>query len=114
MRDRILLLNILLLLTMTAVAASKFADYTSAAKTSKFTLVIDAGHGGNDAGAIGAVTKEKYINLNVALAFGRLVERNCSDVKVIYTRKSTTGGRSGKRLRSSSVLPSSTKTMTRC
>jgi N-acetylmuramoyl-L-alanine amidase len=53
----------------------------------KFTLVIDAGHGGNDAGAIGAITKEKTINLNVALAFGRLVERNCPDVKVIYTRK---------------------------
>ena len=39
----------------------------------KFTLVIDAGHGGHDAGAIGAITKEKHINLNVALAFGRLV-----------------------------------------
>jgi len=53
----------------------------------KFTLVIDAGHGGHDAGAIGAITKEKTINLNVALAFGQLVERNCPDVKVIYTRK---------------------------
>ena len=53
----------------------------------KFTLVIDAGHGGHDAGAIGAITKEKTINLNVAMAFGRLVERNCPDVKVIYTRK---------------------------
>ncbi len=52
-----------------------------------FTLVIDAGHGGHDAGAVGTFSKEKNINLNVALAFGRLVERNCSDVKVIYTRK---------------------------
>lgn len=52
-----------------------------------FTLVIDAGHGGHDAGAIGAFSKEKDINLNVALAFGRYVERNCPDVKVIYTRK---------------------------
>ncbi len=58
-----------------------------AAKT-HFTLVIDAGHGGHDAGAIGKITKEKAINLNVALAFGRLVERNCPDIKVIYTRKS--------------------------
>ena len=58
-----------------------------AAKAKTFTLVIDAGHGGHDAGAIGAITKEKTINLNVALAFGRLVERNCKDVKVIYTRK---------------------------
>ena len=42
----------------------------------KFTLVIDAGHGGHDAGALGATSKEKNINLNVALAFGGYVERN--------------------------------------
>ena len=53
----------------------------------KFVLVIDAGHGGHDPGAVGTFAKEKTINLNVALAFGRLVESNCSDVKVIYTRK---------------------------
>ena len=58
-----------------------------AAKAKTFTLVIDAGHGGHDAGAVGSITKEKTINLNVALAFGRMVERNCKDVKVIYTRK---------------------------
>ncbi len=52
-----------------------------------FTLVIDAGHGGKDIGAPGRKTNEKTINLNVALAFGRLVERNCPDVKVVYTRK---------------------------
>ena len=52
-----------------------------------FTLVIDAGHGGHDPGAIGTYSKEKNINLNVALEFGRLVEANCPDVKVIYTRK---------------------------
>lgn len=53
----------------------------------RFTLVIDAGHGGHDAGAKGAFSYEKNINLNVALAFGRYVERECPDVKVIYTRK---------------------------
>ena len=52
-----------------------------------FTLVIDAGHGGHDSGALGSYSKEKTINLNVALAFGRLVENNCPDVKVVYTRK---------------------------
>lgn len=52
----------------------------------KFVLVIDPGHGGKDAGAIGKISKEKNINLNVALAFGRYVERNCPDVKVVYTR----------------------------
>jgi len=53
----------------------------------RFTLVIDAGHGGRDAGAIGSFSKEKNINLKVALAFGRLVERNFPDVRVVYTRK---------------------------
>ena len=57
------------------------------AANKRFTLVIDAGHGGHDAGAVGKITKEKTINLNVALAFGKLVEQNCPDVKVIYTRK---------------------------
>ena len=52
-----------------------------------FVLVIDAGHGGHDPGAVGATSKEKDINLRVALAFGRLVEGNCPDVKVVYTRK---------------------------
>ena len=58
-----------------------------AAERHKYTLVIDAGHGGKDAGALGKYSKEKNINLNVALAFGRYVEQNCPDVKVIYTRK---------------------------
>ncbi|MBQ4295323.1 MAG: N-acetylmuramoyl-L-alanine amidase, partial [Prevotella sp.] len=53
----------------------------------KFVLVIDAGHGGHDPGARGKVSLEKNINLSVALAFGKYVERNCPDVKVIYTRK---------------------------
>ncbi|MCR5851674.1 MAG: N-acetylmuramoyl-L-alanine amidase [Bacteroidaceae bacterium] len=52
-----------------------------------YTLVIDAGHGGKDPGAIGNGAKEKNINLAVALAFGKLVEQNCKDVKVVYTRK---------------------------
>ena len=60
---------------------------TSFAAKRPFTLVIDAGHGGKDAGAPGKYSYEKNINLKVALAFGRYVEKNCPDVKVIYTRK---------------------------
>ena len=56
----------------------------SAAK--KFTLVVDAGHGGHDAGAVGTMSKEKNLTLKHALAFGRMVEQNCPDVKVVYTR----------------------------
>ena len=60
----------------------------SLAGDNRFTLVVDAGHGGHDTGALGTISKEKDINLNVALTFGRYVERNCPDVRVIYTRKS--------------------------
>ena len=59
----------------------------SAFAEKNFTLVIDAGHGGRDVGAMGRKAKEKTINLNVALAFGKLVETKCPEVKVIYTRK---------------------------
>ena len=59
----------------------------SNAEKRNFTLVIDAGHGGHDAGAVGAYSKEKDINLRVALAFGKLVEENCHNVKVVCTRK---------------------------
>ena len=51
-----------------------------------FVVVIDAGHGGHDPGAIGKISKEKNINLKVALKLGNLIKQNCNDVKVVYTR----------------------------
>lgn len=51
-----------------------------------FTVVLDAGHGGNDAGAVGAFSKEKNINLKYTLELGDLIKKNHPDVKVIYTR----------------------------
>jgi N-acetylmuramoyl-L-alanine amidase len=60
---------------------------TSLAANKRFTLVIDPGHGGHDAGALGSISKEKNINLAVALRFGKYVEQNLPEVRVIYTRK---------------------------
>ncbi len=57
------------------------------ASGSRFVVVIDAGHGGKDGGAVRGIYKEKEINLGVALALGQLIERNYKDVKVVYTRK---------------------------
>lgn len=74
------ILSILIVLILSVVVCKAAAR--------RFTLVIDAGHGGRDAGAVGTFSKEKDINLKAALAFGRYVERNCPDVNVIYTRKS--------------------------
>jgi N-acetylmuramoyl-L-alanine amidase len=61
-----------------------------AAAQKQFTVVIDAGHGGNDPGAIGKRGREKNINLNVALKLGQLIENNCNDTRVVYTRKKDT------------------------
>lgn len=52
----------------------------------KFVVVIDAGHGGHDPGAVGKISKEKNINLSVALQLGKLINEQCSDTRVIYTR----------------------------
>ena len=51
------------------------------------TVVIDAGHGGKDPGAVGKIAKEKDIALAIALKLGKYIEENIPDVKVIYTRK---------------------------
>ena len=41
------------------------------AEAKDFVVVIDAGHGGHDHGAIGNITNEKSINLGVALELGK-------------------------------------------
>lgn len=51
------------------------------------TVVIDAGHGGKDPGAVGSKSKEKDIALSVALKTGKYIEDNFPNIKVIYTRK---------------------------
>lgn len=52
----------------------------------QYTVVIDAGHGGHDPGAIGIKGQEKKINLAVALKLGKLLQSSRKDVKVVYTR----------------------------
>ena len=53
-----------------------------------FTVVIDAGHGGNDAGAIGLVkgVKEKDLNLTVAQRLAAKIRQSYPEVKVVLTR----------------------------
>ena len=75
-RKRVFFLITMLLFAVAVMAANR-----------KFTLVIDAGHGGTDHGAPGSYSKEKDLTLKSALAFGRYVEDNSPDVRVVYTRK---------------------------
>ena len=75
-RKRVFFLITMLLFAVAVMAANR-----------KFTLVIDAGHGGTDHGAPGSYSKEEDLTLKYALAFGRYVEDNSPDVRVVYTRK---------------------------
>lgn len=53
------------------------------------TVVIDAGHGGKDSGAIGKYrTREKDVVLKIALAIGERIKSNYPEIRVIYTRRS--------------------------
>ena len=69
---------------------SFFAINAFSQTTKTFTLIVDAGHGGHDPGTTGNKKYKKYekdVALSIALKFGKLVEKNLSDVKVVYTRK---------------------------
>lgn len=79
-------LHILPILACLCLLVSPLCNSSAWAKD--FVIVIDAGHGGHDPGAIGKISKEKNINLKVALKLGTLIRQNCDDVKVIYTRSS--------------------------
>lgn len=73
-------LIVLLIVFLAAASCARCADR-------KFVICIDAGHGGKDSGAPGSFSSEKSINLNIALAFGRYIQQNCPDVRIVYTRK---------------------------
>ncbi len=61
-----------------------------AAQDKAFTVVLDAGHGGKDHGAIDNGTREKDINLAVALRLGELIKKKLKNTKVVYTRDDDT------------------------
>ncbi|MBP3613157.1 MAG: N-acetylmuramoyl-L-alanine amidase [Bacteroidaceae bacterium] len=75
------------LLCLILLCAATVSTQAQKAKNRPFTLVIDAGHGGKDPGAIGRRgTKEKHINLSVAKLFGKAVANKYPEIKIIYTR----------------------------
>ena len=50
-------------------------------------VVLDAGHGGKDPGAVAFNTQEKDVALSVTLKVGKLIEKHLSTVEVSYTRE---------------------------
>ena len=78
------ILLLLLLLTFTAITT-----VSAQAGRRPFTVVIDAGHGGKDPGALSSnrKLKEKNINLDVALSLGKMITGTYPEIKIVYTRK---------------------------
>lgn len=83
------LINILIwclfVLPIWAQQGSKTAQ--KAAQKKAFTVVIDAGHGGHDPGAMGKLTQEKKLNLEVSQRLEQQIKLHHPDVKVVMTRK---------------------------
>lgn len=69
-----------------SITSLLFAGWFDMSAADKFVLVLDAGHGGKDVGAVDNDVKEKDINLGVTLKLGELVKKHLKDVKVVYTR----------------------------
>lgn len=82
-------INITYLLTL--IVALTLVSWTLPVHAQSYrvkTVVIDAGHGGQDPGAKGpGGSYEKYIALKVSLLLGEKIQSAFPDVKVIYTRK---------------------------
>jgi N-acetylmuramoyl-L-alanine amidase len=77
---------IFLFLIITVISASGF----DLKNEKNWVIVIDAGHGGKDPGAVGSTSVEKNITLPIALKTGEYIEQNIKNVTVIYTRKNDT------------------------
>lgn len=92
-KHRIFFLNIrLVLVAVIACAAvcgstlSVRADSAPRHDKTNFTVVIDAGHGGHDHGAVDNGAREKDINLGVAKHLSELIGKKLKNVKVVMTR----------------------------
>src|SRR5690348_3175410 len=63
-----------------------FTDTHPKKKATIHTLIIDPGHGGIDPGARGLFSNEADVALQVSLKFGKALEKQFPDLKIIYTR----------------------------
>lgn len=98
------MLAIAITILMVMTAARSYANIANKltpapAQSGSFTIVLDAGHGGKDPGAIGSTkgSNEKTINLAIVKEIGRLLSVNAPDIKVVYTRSTDTFVELGRR-----------------
>jgi len=77
----------LLIATIVLTICTGFSTADAQKKqTYKHTVVLDAGHGGHDTGAVGKKGREKDVVLSIALKVGDYIKKNTPDTRVIYTR----------------------------
>jgi N-acetylmuramoyl-L-alanine amidase len=76
---------ILFFLSFSVLSSSLFANGSKSEKG--WVIVIDAGHGGRDPGALGSMSREKDINLAIALKTGEYIQKYIRNATVIYIRK---------------------------
>lgn len=74
------------------ISVSSFVHETTATKNKKVinTIVIDPGHGGQDAGARGQFSTEKEICLGVSLKLGEMIKKEFPDLNILFTRETDT------------------------
>lgn len=82
--EKTTLLAIVLLICLPFFSETASFDVSNYSKV--FTIVIDAGHGGKDSGALGSRVKEKDIALKLALKLGQYISSNILDARVLFTR----------------------------
>lgn len=68
-----------------------FVSYTEHPTSTKAkpilkTIIIDAGHGGKDPGAIGLISTEAQVALAVSIKLGKAIQKEYPDIKIVYTR----------------------------
>ena len=77
-------------LKLLLIAVFSLSVSQSMADNKKFTVVIDAGHGGKDIGAIDNGVMEKNINLKVAKQLENLIKKKMKNTSVVMTRDNDT------------------------
>ncbi len=80
------LILIMLLCALPPVFAQRVMNNHNALRR----VVIDAGHGGRDSGALGANSVEKDINLSISLMTGKFLQELYPEIEVLYTRTDDT------------------------
>jgi N-acetylmuramoyl-L-alanine amidase len=80
------IVHLLLALSFVVISSTMLYSQDTVSKV-KFTVVLDAGHGGKDSGNRGNQYYEKHIVLKVVLKIGAILSKD-PNIDVIYTRKS--------------------------